>query len=1228
MEESVDQLVYSSPLPPPYKVEEEPVDDINVNIPGQIKISESGELLKSHITFAGFAGDIIVGFNSFLGDELGKLLYSRPLRFVDGSLVYFHSPTISPPMISTSVNKEPLYPITARQRNLTYSSEIYARMIRTTAKGEIMEEYPNPVFLGKMPIMLGSAYCHLAGKSDEEKLELGECPHDPFGYFIIKGVEKVIFIQEKLRTNRYIIFHDKTKGAICRFTSQTPRGTSLIILEEGVSEPAKKNKKPKKNKTIRLFLYFLGKDKTIPVFLAFRILLLGLGVDEDRMVETYMSFVLYFVPEKYVGKVNALLQASYFQEASIGDHFSYLRSFIPHDNSDSELVRSLTEELFPQMNQPAEKLYMLALMTAQYAMYLAGLRGLDNRDSVSNKRFETAGTSLLQLFNTLFKETIKETELEINKPRSAAGAFYGDYFEAVNRNFKHAKITETLVSTFTQGSWGVKNVYAKDNITSILSRESLLDVYAQITKINTPTRRQAKQPHIRMSQLTQLGFIGFFETPEGRAVGLIKHKAVTCQTSTNEEDETILFAIRDMIHFEKREETPNGCIVNGRFIGWCMGEIVRKFVVKLRRERAIALYTSVVLYKDNVLYIYTDSSRFVRPLLIVENGEAIYETKNLRDSTFEELLNNGAVEYVDSMEQETLYIAQSLNTLREHRASINNSRIKLQEVKEIVKNLESVTENYREYISDYRIIEGVEVTINKANLSDEEAYEEYQNTLIKARENLETIQYKLNELIRKGDYTHVELDPNALFSISETLLPLPDHNMGPRNMYTCSMMKQGVGIPHTSHAIRFDSEMKMLASPAPPIFATQTTEWIGLNNLPSGATVIVAIMPYLGYNQEDAFIFNKASIERGLFGYIIYISYTTVENKKEGDIVSTIMYPTGEEGKKDIYKALDENGIARVGASVKAGDVLVSKTRRNMKNGYISVENTRVAISASGYVERVLVDKNEDGLKIVKIKIREVRLSNDPIIGDKFSSRYAQKGTIGLIVNQEDMPFTINGLVPDLIINPLSIPSRMTIGKLIEITASKVGALRGERINATAFNDFNVEEYENMLVQLGYERHGMEKLINGLTGEQIEAPIFIGPCYYQLLRHLVKNKMQIRSTNLYHGVSRQPVGGRQRGGAIRIGKMEANALLSHGASSTLQESFMDRSDAYETLVCLKCGSIAISSPQFDKPLCNSCEKGTNDFGRVRIPFASVWLSHLLSGAGINVRYKFAKKESL
>ena len=360
----------------------------------------------------------------------------------------------------------------------------------------------------------------------------------------------------------------------------------------------------------------------------------------------------------------------------------------------------------------------------------------------------------------------------------------------------------------------------------------------------------------------------------------------------------------------------------------------------------------------------------------------------------------------------------------------------------------------------------------------------------------------------------------------------------------------------------------------------------------------------------------QGAIDRGLFRSVIYKTYKLIAKKNSEKFAR----PEVEKGKESRYEAIDENGIPRLGSFVKDGDCLIGKVRKNSTTGKWENASSFVDVRQEGVVDRVLISTNQEGNRVVKVKIRQVR---KPILGDKFSSRYGQKGTIGMILPDEDMPFTADGVRPDICINPHALPSRMTIGKLIEIVTSKVAAFTGERINATAFRRFDTEEFMRNLTQYGYSSSGKERMYSGFTGKPLEARIFTGPCYYQALRHQVTDKIQMRARGGITQLTHQPVQGLKRGGGQRVGEMERDAIISHGASAFLQERLCLVSDAYETVYCATCGTIAISNIVEDKYICRTCEDKAK-FGVATIPYAFKLLSQLLAGANFQIAFKMCE----
>lgn len=409
------------------------------------------------------------------------------------------------------------------------------------------------------------------------------------------------------------------------------------------------------------------------------------------------------------------------------------------------------------------------------------------------------------------------------------------------------------------------------------------------------------------------------------------------------------------------------------------------------------------------------------------------------------------------------------------------------------------------------------------------------------QESLRIAQYP-SEVYADRSFTHCEIHPAMMLGVCASNIPFPDHNQAPRNTYQSAMSKQSIGTYLTSYLQRMDTISNVLYYPQKPLVSTKSSKYLHTDELPTGINAIVAIACYGGYNQEDSLIMNQSAIDRGLFRSLCYHSETIIE-KKTGESKETIEKPSNVRVqslrvREGAYDRLDVDGIAPIGTVLKGDDILVCKTISEPVDKDMSM---RVKNVDNGVVDEVLITKNEDHHTTVKVRVRTNRI---PQMGDKFASRHGQKGTVGITYRQEDMPFTSDGMVPDLIINPHAIPSRMTIGHLIECVLGKVCTLAGEFGDATPFSEtVTVDGITTALQGHGFDGDGSQVMYNGMTGERLEAKIFIGPTYYQRLKHMVDDKIHSRSHGPMQVLTRQPVEGRSRDGGLRFGEMERGTLL-------------------------------------------------------------------------------------
>ena len=1063
----------------------------------------------------------------------------------------------------------PMMPNDARLRNLTYAAPLfvdvnvtYIEIDNTQGGRQTIKKrtFPN-VHFGKIPVMVGSEYCLLADQKHINPSRIGECGEDMGGYFIIQGGERTCISQERMSENRPFVFRNNRNStkelevvevkSIGPDNDQVPKSNSVRIMYHP------------KNTQIHLLRATIPRMKApIPLFILFK----ALGIQSDKeCIELILgpggdSTFDTILQESIAESSHVHTQEQAFEALS-----TYIKVWASRGNRPQIAIQDiLAEELFPHIgadNMMYEKACYLAHMTRKVLWVSTNRIPSDDRDAYPNKRVDLPGFLLANLFRTHFATMmIKDIKTYLSKEiHGGSWKATGNFEDILNISNIHKVIKSTnlevgLKTCLATGNFGSAKAGgpSKNGVSQVLNRLNYIAGISHLRRVSTPIEKMGKLIAPRKLHNTQWGYICPCETPEGHSVGVVKNMSTIAIVSIFSNPRTVLDYInttgklkplRATTHTEKHLGLR--VFLNGAWIGILASADVEEVVEELRRaKRRCEIHPQTgVIWKIALreLWITTEAGRMLRP---------VYYAPALR-----EIYSSGGSAFILQMK------------------------------------------TWEELLL-WKTPEGGHTLIEYIDPGETEGCH---------------IAMYSREVMTDPTKTHAEIHPSCILGSLGSNIPFPDHNQSPRNAYQCAMGKQAMGMYSLNFRERFDAMAHMLCYPQMPLVSPFMSKFYGTQKMPCGQNITVAIMTYSGYNQEDSIMINESFLQRGGFRSIFYRTYKDEEKKNQSSGEEERFFRPDplltRQMKNARYDKLGVDGFVPENEYVDNDDILIGKVvPLRVPTGMVLPAGSKQFRDVSrtmrnneiGWVDRIFRNRNGEGYSFAKVRVRQDRV---PEIGDKFSSRHGQKGTCGMILEAKDMPQTASGIIPDIIINPHCIPSRMTIAQMMETLLGKAACEVGALGDGTPFNNVTVDGLASLLRDsLGMEPYGNEILYNGFTGRQMETNIFVGPVFYQRLRHCSADKLHSRASGPLVMLTRQPAEGRAREGGLRFGEMERDCVIAHGISEFTKERFMECSDAFRCFSCSDCGLIAVVNPVDSIWMCRGCGNTTN-FSPIEIPYA-------------------------
>nr|XP_043631671.1 DNA-directed RNA polymerases IV and V subunit 2-like [Erigeron canadensis] len=1068
-----------------------------------------------------------------------------------------------------------LLPKHARLQHITYSArmsvhidfQIYTQELDESLTLETGKEHVTKKVLMDDSKAITIGRLPVMVKSDlcwMSEMKNGDCDFDHGGYFLIKGAEKTFIAQEKMCLKRLWLVNNPIWTVKYRSSMASER-VYVKLVDTHIRGGGK------------VITVYLFNSVEIPIWMLF----FALDVTTDKQV-----IELIDTDTKDNTILNTLLASIYDADQKFKDFrdrgkaFKHLSDALKQKwtyQPKKTYQEFIEEMLFPNLHGFNLKARYLGYMVKCLLEGYTGRRKVDDRDSFRSKRVELAGELIEREMRVHLKHAVRRMTKALQRD------LWGDRpLHPIEHYLDASVVTNGLSRAFSTGAWvhPYKRMERISGVVAQLRRANPLQMMADMRRTRQQVQYTRKVADARYPHPSQWGRVCFMTTPDGENCGLVKNFSSAGLVSTN-----IQVNIRDILIQSGMEELADDTstslgrkykvFVNGVWVGICDDAASLVDHIRSKRRRQEVHYQVEIRRDDKNMEvrIFSDAGRLMRPLLFIKNLKNIRFLKGVEYS-FQTLLDHGIIELIGTEEEEDCYTAWGVRYL----------------------------------------------------FHPELGFSMGSDTSRRAKDPFGK---------KSPVYTHCELDMSFLLSISCGIIPFTNHDHGKRVLFQAQKhSQQAIGYSTTNPNIRADTLTHNLFYPQKPLCQTVLSNCLGTpkydngqrtqsrDEYYNGQCAIVAVNVHLGYNQEDSLVMNRASLERGMFRSEHVRSY-------KADVFNKDSF--GKKGKSDDHinfgkilskigpvDNLEEDGLPEAGVRLQSGDIIIGKYAESGGDHSIKLRQ-----GEGGSVQKVVLSANDDGKNFATVSLRQVR---SPNLGDKFSSMHGQKGVLGFLESQENFPFTIEGIVPDVVINPHAFPSRQTPGQLLEAALGKGIALGGSLKYATPFSTPSVDAITNQLHRCGFSRWGNERVYDGRTGEMVESMVFMGPTFYQKLVHMSEDKVKFRNVGPVHSLTRQPVADRKRFGGIKFGEMERDCVIAHGSTANLFERLYSLCDASHMHICRKCKNMASviqravpRGPKIRGPYCRFCDS-VEDVVKVNVPYGAKLIWQELFSMGIAIEF--------